>query len=84
MVFGNYPANFTAQQYALSQYMQGAWAAFAKNPTLGPGWNRVGTFDSFDVAVLGANGTSGATLVHASVADAKCELYAPIYSTVGI
>ncbi|KAF1834105.1 alpha/beta-hydrolase [Decorospora gaudefroyi] len=36
-------ANTTTQEYALSQFMQGAWARFAKNPFAGPGWNAVGT-----------------------------------------
>lgn len=44
MVFRTYPrANTTTQEYALSQYMQSAWARFAKNPNGGPGWNPVGT-----------------------------------------
>lgn len=33
----------TTQEFALAQYMQGAWARFAKNPLGGPGWNAVGT-----------------------------------------
>lgn len=44
LVFGTYlQPNTTTQQYALSQFMQSAWAKFAKNPLGGPGWNRVGT-----------------------------------------
>lgn len=47
----------TTQESALSQYMQTAWARFAKNPIGGPGWNRVGSGVSGDVLV-GANSTA--------------------------
>ncbi|KAH7132542.1 Carboxylesterase family-domain-containing protein [Dendryphion nanum] len=44
LVFRTYrPENVTTQQYVLSQFIQSAWAKFAKNPWGGPGWNRVGT-----------------------------------------
>lgn len=44
LVFRTYnKANTTTQEYALSSFMQGAWARFAKNPLAGPGWNAVGT-----------------------------------------
>lgn len=44
IVFKTYPqVNVTTQEFALSQYIQGAWARFAKNPQGGPGWNAVGT-----------------------------------------
>lgn len=44
LVFSTYPvANATTQEYALSTFMRGAWARFAKNPAGGPGWNAVGT-----------------------------------------
>jgi acetylcholinesterase len=44
IVFHTYPdQNTTTQQHALSSFMQGAWARFARNPAAGPGWNRVGT-----------------------------------------
>jgi hypothetical protein len=33
----------TPTQIALSKYMQGAWAGFAKNPSAGPGWPRLGS-----------------------------------------
>lgn len=85
MVFGTYlSSGATAQEYALSQYMQGAWASFAKNPTLGPGWNRVGTFGGIDVGVLGTNGSSGVSVVQESEVDGKCAIFAPIYGIVGI
>jgi acetylcholinesterase len=44
LIFRTYRrANTTTQEYALSSFMQGAWARFAKNPLAGPGWNPVGT-----------------------------------------
>ncbi|KAF1931340.1 alpha/beta-hydrolase [Didymella exigua CBS 183.55] len=44
LVFRTYPkSNTTTQEFALSSFMQGAWARFAKNPLGGPGWNPVGT-----------------------------------------
>ncbi|RAR00095.1 alpha beta-hydrolase [Stemphylium lycopersici] len=44
LLFATYPpANTTAQQYALTAFMQSTWARFARNPHLGPGWNAVGT-----------------------------------------
>jgi hypothetical protein len=44
LVFRAYrKANTTTQEYALSSFMQGTWARFAKNPLAGPGWNAVGT-----------------------------------------
>lgn len=83
IVFGTYPAaGITAQEYALGQYIQGAWAQFAKNPTLGPGWNRLGTFDGLDLGVLGSNGSGGVTMISPAEVDARCELYKPIYANV--
>jgi hypothetical protein len=50
LVFGTYPKeSSTGDEERLSRSMQSAWAAFAKNPKAGPGWNQV-----LDVAVLGA------------------------------
>lgn len=85
IVFGTYTyynIAATAQEYALSQFMQGAWAQFANNPTLGPGWNRLGTFDGFHLAALGSDGSSGVTLIPQAEVDARCELYKPIYAQV--
>ncbi|KAH8805212.1 Alpha/Beta hydrolase protein [Xylogone sp. PMI_703] len=78
-VFSTYPANFTAQQFALSNYMRGAWARFAKNPRAGPGWNAIGTFGGVDLGVLGANGSSGVQVIKPEVIDVNCHIFAPIY-----
>jgi len=83
IVFRNYPTQgTTAQEYALSQFMQGAWAQFAKNPTLGPGWNALGTFNGFDLGALGNDNSSGVTLIPQMEVDARCELYKPIYAQI--
>ena len=83
IVFGTYANNgTTAQEFALNQYMQGAWAQFAKNPYLGPGWNRLGTFDGVDLGVLGTDGGSGVTVVRQAEVDARCGLYKSIYANI--
>ncbi|KAF1848034.1 alpha/beta-hydrolase, partial [Cucurbitaria berberidis CBS 394.84] len=44
LVFRTYSqVNATTQEHALAQFIQGAWARFAKNPLAGPGWNKIGT-----------------------------------------
>ena len=44
LVYSTYlPENVTTQEYALSSFMRGAWARFAKDPMGGPGWNQVGS-----------------------------------------
>jgi carboxylesterase type B len=84
LIFGTYSStNSTAQQSALSKAMQGAWAAFAKNPTRGPGWNPVGTYDGVDLAILGADGSSGVKMAQPGEVDRKCALFAPFYALMG-
>lgn len=83
VIFGTYPTvNATAQQYALSQTLQTAWATFAKNPTRGPGWNPLGTFGGVDLATLGSNGNSGVSMVSQNAVDSKCPVFAPFYATL--
>lgn len=78
LVFGTYPrVNVSAQEYALSNYMQAAWAAFAKDPRAGPGWNELGSLGGVDLAALGSNGTAGATMVRPLVADRYCDVVFP-------
>ena len=80
-MFGTYsPINATAQEYALSQYMRGAWAQFARNPILGPGWNPLGTFNGTDLGVLGTNGSAGVTVIPQIEVDSRCGLLEPLYS----
>jgi acetylcholinesterase len=80
MVFSTYlQTGTTAQEFALSNYMRGAWAEFARNPTSGPGWNALGTFGGTGLGVLGTNGRSGVTVIRESVVDGRCAILQPIY-----
>jgi len=93
IVFGTHPAaNTTTQEFALSSFMQGAWAKFAKNPIGGPGWNAVGTASQFfgapadqDLGELGNRlnaAGGGVTVIRESEVDSRCHLYAPIYEAI--
>jgi hypothetical protein len=85
LVFDTYPRpNTTAQESALSMFMQGAWANFAKNPTYGPGWNQVGTYDGTDMGALGSNGTSGVTVTGSVQVDSKCGIFDLVYDALGV
>ncbi|KAF7514001.1 hypothetical protein GJ744_006615 [Endocarpon pusillum] len=76
LVFGTYPSvNVTAQEAALSSYMQAAWAGFAKNPERGPGWNQVGSFDGVDLGLLGQGGSAGVTVMKSAEVDLRCGIY---------
>lgn len=73
----------TAQEYALGRYMGAAWAAFAKDPAGGPGWNMLGTFAADgDLGALGTNGTSGVTVIQQASVDGACPLIRPAYGAV--
>lgn len=79
---GLIPTNLapTAQEAALSSFMNAAWANFAKNPTAGPGWNKLGTFGGQDVGVLGASGSSGVTVVtEDAIGDEQCAQFLPAF-----
>lgn len=93
LVYGTYPIyNVTEQEFALSRFMQGAWAKFAKDPFGGPGWNAVGTASRFygaaadqDVANLGSRldvPSAGVTMIRQSEIDSRCYLYEPVYQAV--
>ena len=75
MAFGTFSQiDDTAQEVALSQFMQSAWADFATNPVNGPGWNEVGTFGGDDFGVLGMDGSSGVTVLPRSEVLNLCPL----------
>ena len=75
MVFGTYSrSGDTAQEVALSQYVQSAWAGFATNSVNGPGWNQVGTFGGDDFGLLGTAGSSGVTVLPRSEVLDLCAL----------
>ena len=84
-VFGTYPVvNATAQETALSRYMQGAWARFSKVPSTGPGWPRLGTNHGVNLGDLGPNGNFGEVTISRDRVTAVCRLYAPIIAASGL
>ena len=79
MVFGTYPRkNATVQEATLSQFMQKAWADFAKDPTAGPGWEEIDSAGN-NIACLGCNGDAGAQLIESSAIDENCLLLNALY-----
>lgn len=73
VVFGTHsPDSATAQQKALSQYIQTAWAEFAKNPTSGRGWPAYGS--ARNLGNLGSNGSPGDVTILAVQIDGICGL----------
>lgn len=96
LIFGNHGKLPTAtgsqlsppQEVALSEFMQGAWAKFAKNPAGGPGWTKVGPAHSgrplngsepMDLGVLGGVSSAGVSVVSRKGVDAKCAMFVPLY-----
>ncbi|GAM86514.1 hypothetical protein ANO11243_045280 [Dothideomycetidae sp. 11243] len=86
-VFGTYPGNdqfgkLTTNEVKLSQFMQTAWANFAKNPSGGPGWPEYGTGGV--TANLGApSNPSGMTLIPGSSLDTSCAIFGPLVTASG-
>ena len=84
--FGTYDqSNATAGEEALSKFIRGTWAQFAKDPKAGPGWNAIGTgaeyldgADDLDVALLGSEGNAGVKIIQQQEVDARCAIWAPI------
>jgi len=75
--------NATATQFALGNFMNAAWAAFAKNPMHGPGWNKLGTFPADgDLAALGTNGSAGVTMIKQATVDGVAPLLLPAYRAI--
>ena len=72
----------TADQIKLSQYMQTAWANFAKNPSGGPGWPEYGS--SGFTANLGApENPTGMSPISGSTLDQSCAIYGPLVALSG-
>ena len=73
LIFGNLPTppKATAFEMALSKYMQGVWANFAKNPQAGLPWPQYPS-----VAVLGTMNQT-VTTVPAAELDTRCPLLDP-------
>ena len=81
LVFGNLPPNSTADEIALSQTMQTAWANFAKSPANGPGFQAVDASGN-DVANYGGIDPTGEVIISESSIDSRCPLFDPIYQSV--
>ncbi|GKT48724.1 cocaine esterase [Colletotrichum spaethianum] len=88
-VFGTYPeynkfGSATQQQIKLSSYMQGVWGGFAKKPTGGVGWPKVGGALGFELGLLGASGSSGVSVVASLTADYPCLAYSALTDMAGL
>ncbi|KAF7943384.1 hypothetical protein EAE96_011311 [Botrytis aclada] len=70
LVFGNLPTNSTAAEISLSALIQKSWANFARNPQVGPGWNKLNVnAGTNQVAVFNVNGLVS---VNGGVLDKRC------------
>ncbi|KAI9038834.1 Carboxylesterase [Aspergillus affinis] len=85
LVFGTYSifgGNATNDEIALSKFMQGSWANFAKDPfaSEAPGWTEVNNNGTADIGCLGCSSNpTGASVISESV-DANCSSYFPLYN----
>jgi carboxylesterase type B len=87
LIFGTYgslPTTVSArpspqEEINLSNTMQAAWAAFAKNPTRGPGWVEYGKAQD-DLAEFGGPAAPGGiALITPNLVDSRCSLFAALY-----
>jgi hypothetical protein len=84
LVFASYDREReTTQEYALSRYMQGVWARFAKNPEAGPGWNGVGTGKKGNVLMGAYDEGVGGVLVTGNGSEISGEWSLGILGDVG-
>ena len=72
----------TAQQQALSFYMNGVWARFAQNPANGPGWTPIGGRSNETLGILGLDGSNGVTVVNPDIVNYRCSLFFPYYQAI--
>jgi acetylcholinesterase len=84
LIFGTFPRTPSATPpgtAALSEFVQGAWARFAKDPWSGPGWTGVGRSPTgFDVGSFGGKGRgAGVVVVRAKEADGRCAVFEEWY-----
>ncbi|GIZ46043.1 hypothetical protein CKM354_000918400 [Cercospora kikuchii] len=84
-VWGTYfAAGATPTQIALSKYMQGVWAGFAKNPSNGAPWPRLGSSFGRELGVLGGEGNpSGEETRPLIETDAPCAVFSPLLIAAG-
>ncbi|KAI9643546.1 hypothetical protein NHQ30_008165 [Ciborinia camelliae] len=73
LVFGNLPASATPAEISLSALIQKAWADFAKDPQMGPGWNKLNVNGGVnDVAVFNVDGLGSA---NGAALDKRCAVF---------
>ncbi|KAL2841724.1 Alpha/Beta hydrolase protein [Aspergillus pseudoustus] len=81
--FGTYRTEgATAFQAKVSNALQTAYADFAKDPTVGPGWNQVPTIGVFGDGVrpgIDESGLEALTTIPSEILDVRCPLYYPVY-----
>ncbi|KAI4851244.1 alpha/beta-hydrolase [Aureobasidium sp. EXF-8845] len=79
-VFGSYPlqnenGNATSEQIDLSVVMQTVWSNFAKDPQLGPGWDKISADTMNELGLFGgARIPSGLQIIPTWSADYTCGL----------
>ena len=93
LVFGTYPQQgATAFEARLSEYIQTAWATFARNPMGGPGWSALqevaalGTNNGLAYGNVSVGNEEGGQLIREVpgwMLDRRCELYRAIYEAIG-
>lgn len=90
LVWGTYPLDnvlgpATATEIALSRYMQTQWANFAKNPSAGPAWPKIGTNLGVELGVLGNTGApTGEVTKPLLYADLLCPVLNPVSDAAGL
>lgn len=88
-VWGTYPTTnefgtVTEDQIALSRYMQGVWAGFAKDPSAGAPWPRLGSAFGRELGVLGGQGAPrGEETAFLIERDAPCAVFGPLLIAAG-
>lgn len=80
IVFGTYPLN-TAERERLEQlsdYVQGQWTSFIKDPMHGLEWPKYLSEPAKDLLLIGNEGAVDGMVVSSSVIDYDCVLYDPL------
>jgi hypothetical protein len=72
-VFGNLRGAPSAQQVALSETMMKVWTDFAKDPTAGPGWMKIGSEGGKDLGRF--TGEGKLVVGDARDVDGNCGLF---------
>lgn len=88
-VWGTYPLDnqfgaVTQDQIALSKYMQGVWSDFAKNPSAGAPWPKLGSAFGKELGVLGGKKVpAGEETKSLLSSDAPCAVFSPLLIAAG-